>query len=227
MKLLNFPDCPCAAQIKPPLIPEQRLKIVEKNHVKNVFFLKNNEWLNLTNFSNPHHIYDYQISPDEKHAFVWHMDYPPRILSIYDLEEFTLVKDLTLKAGGNIRWNNENNLIHTYGCGSGCMVAHVLNIKGKTLFSIDNSPIEISPSGRYLAAYTVSWVGKQNLELYDLSHRFLIFWKTPIFILNGIGTVDSISWNDERIITVKYIDAYFDENDKPIKREVSVDLSRY
>jgi hypothetical protein len=95
--------------------------------------------VNLTNFSNPHHIYAYEMSPDQKFVFVWHEDNTPRVLSIFDLQEMKLVKNLSLGFGGDVEWNQENNIVHVYGCGSGCMEARVLNIDGSYKFAYDSN----------------------------------------------------------------------------------------
>jgi hypothetical protein len=206
---------------------DKGLKMIEAmNQIKNIVVWKDDKWVNLTNFSHPHHIYAYEKSHDQKYIFVWHEDYPPRVLSIFDLQEMKLVKNLFLGFGGDVKWNQENNIVHVYRCGSGCMAAKMLNLEGDTLFEIGNSPIIVSPTGRYLLIYTINWVGHQNIELYDLSKKNLIAFKKPLFVINGVGNFESINWNDERKITITYTDAYF-ENDNYTKREISIDLTKY
>ena len=206
---------------------DKGLKMVEAiNQIRNIAVWKDDKWENLTNFSNPHHIYAYEKSHDQKYVFVWHEDNPPRVLSIFDLQEMKLVKNLFLGFGGDVKWNQENNIVHVYACGSGCMAARILNIEGNTLFEIGGSPINISPTGRYLLIYTVNWVGHQNIELYDLFQKNLIALKKPLFVINGVGNFESINWNDERKITITYTDAYF-EKDNYTKREISIDLTKY
>ncbi len=203
------------------------LKIIEdKNHIGNVFVLKGNKWQNLTRFSSPHHIYAYGRAYDWKYAFVWNEVYPPRVLAIYDLQTMELVKNVLLGFGGDVKWNQENNIIHVYGCGSDCMVARLLTIGGETLFKISGPQIDISPSGRYLLLSTINWVGQQNAELYDLFRKDLVIRKKPLLIINAVGDLDSINWNDERRMTITYTDANF-ENDNYTKRELSVDLTKY
>jgi hypothetical protein len=216
----------CSEDIASPLANDT-LKIIEaENHTRNVFVWKEDTWQNLTNFRNPHYIYAHEISDDRKYAFVWHEDHPPRTLSIYDLQKMKLVRNLKLGFGGDVKWNQENNIVHVYGCGSGCMAARLLNIEWKILFEIAGSPIDISPSGRYLVIFTINWVGKQDVELYDLFQKNLISDKKPLLVIKGVGNLDSINWNDERKLTIIYTDAYF-ENDNYIKREFSIDLTQY
>ena len=207
--------------------PDKGLKMIEAmNQIINIVAWKDDKWVNLTNFSHPHHIYAYETSHDQEYVFVWHEDYPPRVLSIYDIQEMKLIKNLSLRYGGDVKWNQENNIVHVYGCGSGCMAARIFNIEGTTLFEIGGSPITISPTGRYLLLFTVNWVGHQNIELYDLSQKNLIAFKKPLFVINGVGNFESINWNDERRVTIKYTDAYF-ENVNYTKREISIDLTKY
>ncbi len=211
--------------------PDQKLKVIEERKMKDVFYFKDGQWTNLTSYNKPNHIYDYKISPNGKYAFVWHMVSSPRLLSIYELKNLVLQKDLKLGFGGDVKWNRDNHLVHVYGCGSGCSDANVFNLEGKTLFEIGGSPIEVSPSGRYLAFFTIDWVGKQNFELYDLSHQYLIRHKAPLFVVNGVGNVDSIDWNDEQIITIKYTDVNFTDDsghkEAHVDRAISLDLGKY
>ena len=212
--------------------PDRRLSVRDEgNNVRNVYYLRNGTWANLTGYKTPHEIYQYQMSPDGRYAFVWHMAYSPRVLSIYDVQALGLVRDLTPGFGGNVKWNAANELVHVYGCGSGCMGAKVFNLKGETVFEISGSPIEVSPSGRYLAMFTVSWVGKQAFELYDLAHRHLTRLPAPLATIGGVGQIQSIQWNDEKIIAIKYTDADIGgaspERQRYVTREVSIDLSRY
>jgi len=225
--LLIFPSNIFCAEKNPSQVAAKGLKMVEAmNQMRNVVVWKEDRWVNLTNFSNPHHIYAYEKSHDQKYIFVWHEDNPPRVLSIFDLQEMKLVRNLSLGFGGDVKWNQENNIVHVYGCGSGCMAARILNIEGNTLFEIRGSPINISPTGRYLLIYTVNWVGHQNIELYDLFHNNLIGLKRPLFVINGVGHFESINWNDEKKIIITYTDAYF-KNDNYTKRELSFDLTKY
>jgi hypothetical protein len=55
--------------------------------IRNVFIRD----VNYTNFPNPHHIYTAEISPTGKYLLVWHKDYPPLKVSIYDVESRELV----------------------------------------------------------------------------------------------------------------------------------------
>jgi hypothetical protein len=212
--------------------PEPKLKIIEeKTNIKDIFYFINGKWTNLTNYKSPNHIYDYRISPDGNYAFIWHMEYSPRLLSIYGLSKLVLLKELKLGFGGELKWTTDNNIVHVYGCGSGCTTAKVIDREGEILFEIGGSPVEVSPSGRYLLFFTMNWIGKQNFELYDLSHQYLMSHKTPLFTIAGVGNVDSIRWNDEKLITIKYTDVKFadasSEKETYIKREISIDLSKY
>ncbi len=132
--LCLFPANILCSENNPSSKGDKGLKMVEAmNQIKNIVVWKDDKWVNLTNFSHTHHIYAYEKSHDQKYVFVWHEDYPPRVLSIYDIHEMKLVKNLSLGFGGEVKWNHENNIVHVYGCGSGCMSARILNIKGDIL----------------------------------------------------------------------------------------------
>ena len=225
--LLIFSSNIVCAEKNPSPVAAKSLKMIEAmNQVRNVVIWKEDRWVNLTNFSNPHHIYAYEMSHDQKYVFVWHEDNPPRVLSIFDLQEMKLIKNLSLGFGGDVKWNQQNNIVHVYGCGSGCMAVRVLNIEGNTLLEIGGTPITVSPTGRYLVIYTVNWMGHHDIELYDLYHKNLRAQKKPLLVLNGVGNFESINWNDEKKITITYTDEYF-ENENYIKRDISIDLTKY
>ena len=186
----------------------QKLKIMEdKEKVKNVFYCKKGRWHNLTRFDAPHEFFAYKVSPSNRYAYVWHLMRSPRVLSIYDLQTMQLLKEFEPGFGGDLQWNRDDNIVHTYGCGSGCMVAKVYSTQGKTLFSINGSPVEISPSGRFVARFTINWVGAQSFELYDLSHKHMLWSKLPLLTINSVGHVNAIQWGNERTVVVKYTDA--------------------
>jgi len=197
----------------------QKLKVREnKDHVKNVFYFKKGKWHNLTGFDEPHQFFAYKVSPGNDYAFVWHTMKYPRVLSIYNLRTLELIKELEPGTDGHLQWNMDNNILHTYGCGSGCMEAKLYSVKGETLFSVGGSPVEVSPSGRFLAHFTTNWVGAQNFQLYDLSHKHLVRSKLPLLTINSVGHVNLIRWGSERTIAVKYTDAEdaeMKENPKP------------
>ncbi len=224
--LLLFVNAISAGQSSSPSA-RQSLKIVEgKDGIRNVFVSQGETWHNLTAFERPHHIYAYSTSPDGKYVLVWHEANPPRVLSVYDVSRIRRVNDIILGYGGEVRWNEKNHIIHIYGCGAGCKAVKVVNLQGNTVFEAGGRPIELSPSGRYLAIYTINWVGRQDIELYDLFNRSLVSAKKPAIVINGVGHLDSISWNDERKIAISYTDAPV-EDDKYNKRAVSIDLTRY
>src|SRR5437667_5663369 len=62
------------------------IKLVEDGRsIRNLYHLSRGAWVNVTRFRNPHHIFEYGTSPDGQYLLVWHMDFSPRRMSIYDL----------------------------------------------------------------------------------------------------------------------------------------------
>jgi hypothetical protein len=197
--------------------------------IQNVFYRLERRETNLTRFTKRQEIYQYAIAPSGRLAFVWHMEKSPRVLSLYDLRTLSLKKDILLGFGGSVRWNLADELVHVYGCGSGCQGAKVLSTEGKAILSIIGSPIEVSPSGRYLAIYTIAWTGKQDFELYDVMNEACTGPAgKPLIVINGVGTVTGIQWSDEKRITVAYEDAHISgEGNIYLQRKVGIDLSAY
>lgn len=115
---------------------EPQLTIIEKPHkIKNLYHIINGIKNNLTKFKNSHHIYDYQLSLDNKFAFVYHMDFPPTRLSIYDLSKNTMTGQVNAIGGGKLFWASANRIIGISGCGTGCRFLAIYNTAGEMIYS--------------------------------------------------------------------------------------------
>jgi hypothetical protein len=138
-----------------------------------------NVWFNdarLTSFKNPHDIFDFQISPSKKYAFVWHADFPPRKLAIFDLASNKLIKEFVPGAGGELTWSNDDHIVHIFGCGTSCAVAKIYDAAGKTIFRSDKDP---NPTET--AAF----------ELHP-TRRILIFFPTEAFAPGQIALIRTV-----------------------------------
>jgi hypothetical protein len=72
------------------------------------------------------------------------------VLSIYNLRTLELIKELEPGTDGHLQWNMDNNILHTYGCGSGCMEAKLYSVKGETLFSEEVLLLKCRHQGGFL-----------------------------------------------------------------------------
>jgi hypothetical protein len=101
--------------------------------LEDIYLCRNGECQNLTQFDRRQHIYDFSLSEDKSKIFVWHMAETPRQLSIYNTVTGQLITRFSPGFGGSISWTKKNNIIHTFGCGTGCGMFRLYNSKGTLL----------------------------------------------------------------------------------------------
>lgn len=127
-----------------------------------MYLVSTNLLIPLTNFRNAHYIYAAEPSPSEKYAFVWHMDFPPRKLRVYELSTQRLVSDLKPGVNGEFTWSADDRIVVRYGTGTG-RYATILDVMGNELFSsgpsfelFERCNFEIDPSRRVLVSMPIS-----------------------------------------------------------------------
>lgn len=136
----------------------QRLKTVSQaKGIRNVYLQTTNGWKNLTKFKNPHNIYDSAISPDGQWAYVFHMDFKPVRLAIYNLAKQEKVAEISPGVGGNLSWSKSNRIIMEYGAGVGVNLVTIYDLNAKIIYqTYGNSQISevcliaVSPSKDFI-----------------------------------------------------------------------------
>ena len=91
----------------PPRLLESHVKTevrLSPDNKRNVFIDRRN----VTQFTRPQHIYKARVSPNDRYLFVWHMDYSPRKVSIYDLSSKQRISTFKPGAGGSLGWADHN-----------------------------------------------------------------------------------------------------------------------
>ena len=192
-----------------------------KGKVQNLYHILHGRRVNVTGFKSPQHIYDYGISPDSRYLFVWHMDFSPRKVSVYDLDSGKPVSRFQPGHGGELCWNSKNQIIHFFGCGSGCLGCGTYSQEGRPLFEVYSGGMDLSPSGRYLATFPVSFMPPREISIYDLydSRNDSGFTTVaPILRVEAVGAVDRIDWLQEQKVTIVYVDS------DQTRREVTLNL---
>ena len=167
---------------------------------KNVVVKRGDDQVALTEFERPTHIYDFAVSPDGKSAFVWHMDFPPRTVSVYDLETRCRTASFQPGMGGSLRWTCANTLLHIWGAGTAVRLFHVYDLQGKVLCGTLTEWLVPSPGVRFIAAHPVI-AGRGRLRVWDLSaNRLVIDRETegePWFSLD-------VRWEGDRTLHLLY-----------------------
>jgi hypothetical protein len=194
--------------------------------IRNVYRLLGGTWVNVTGFRNPHHIFEYGTSRDDRYLLVWHMDFGPRRISVYDLRRGGgRVGRFEPEMGGSFCWNGQNRIVHVSGCGTGCRLCKVYSVEGKVLFRLVDSPMDVSPSGRYLVTFPIAWVGDRQIAIYDLhetSDASGQITTTPIWTMSSVGQVEHIDWRREEDVVIRYVHVTDVTATNP--RDVTVDL---
>lgn len=180
---------------------------------KNVVVKEGDRWVALTDFARPQHIYDFAASPDGKRAFVWHMDVPPRTVSVYDLKSRRRTASFRPGYGGTLRWTPANTLLHIWGAGTAVRLFKVYDRRAKVLCGTMTESLVASPGLRFLAAHPVI-AGRERLRVWDLTmNRLVIDRETegePWFYL-------SVRWEGDHTLHLLYA-----EEDGKKTKDVSV-----
>lgn len=132
-----------------------RLEIVGERGTQNVVLHDADGRVHaLTGFTQPQHVYDAAISPDGTLAYVWHMAFSPRQVSVYDPATQKLLHRFEQGTGGDLRWAKHEPviLLETSGIGMGGARATVFVIDGTTIVRTGVGDYAFSPDDRWLLA---------------------------------------------------------------------------
>ena len=114
--------------------------------VRNVFV----DGTNITNFPNPHHIYTAEVSPSGRYLLVWHMDFSPRKVSVFDLDSGERVSQFVPGAGGEVRWAAHDLIYHCFGAGTNTAFPGIYSVTGEMCWGASTSGAALDASGLYV-----------------------------------------------------------------------------
>ncbi|MHC4981816.1 MAG: hypothetical protein ACYTF6_01440 [Planctomycetota bacterium] len=167
---------------------------------------------NLTNFPRPHHIYSVRVSPDDEYVLVWHMDYPPRQVSIYELESFRKISTFGEGHGGEICWADYDLIYHQYGAGTNTALFAVYSLTGEKLWEGFSSGAHLCESGQHVFVYPTLSNTEEEILVADVRNGDVIGRARP----EDIACTEKLIWVDG--VTVR---AWYRTLDESIK---SVDI---
>jgi len=171
--------------------------------VRNVF-VRN---VNYTNFPNVHHILKAEVSPTGKYLLVWHRDYPPLKVSIYDVESRELISRFEPGYGGNLRWVADDLLYHQWGAGTNTFCFTIRNHMGNVVWKdIDlrgHIPTggHLDASGKYLLVLPSLGISDEDISIHDIRDGTIFGRATKPE--NYVGWLD-YTWLDGKTIRVWY-----------------------
>jgi hypothetical protein len=175
--------------------------------VRNVFYRDQN----VTQFTNPHHIYSAEVSPSGNYLLVWHMDYTPRKVSVYELPSLERVAHFEPGAGGQLQWGDYDLLYHAFGAGTNAAPFYVYNVAGETLWGGCPTGRRLDASGRYVIIFpslSAAIGPEEAIEVLDIRNGAVCGRADKP---SDFGGALAYTWLDGRTIRVWY-DATEDEN---------------
>jgi hypothetical protein len=192
------PDEPALVPLPQPTI---KAKVVKgRRDISDVHVERGGTWVNLTRFARPHHVYDFKASPDDRWMFVWHMDYSPRKVSVYDLRRMKRVAVFVPGGGGSLQWTAFDTIYHQFGGGTNTAIFAVYDIAGSRLWSGSATGAELSPCGRYVITFPSTGVETEPIAVHDARDGAVL----ASDLSGGITNVEDIQWITARSIRVRY-----------------------
>ncbi|MEQ8844510.1 MAG: hypothetical protein RIB58_06620 [Phycisphaerales bacterium] len=116
----------------------------------------------LTGFTQQQHVYDAAVCSDGSLAYVWHMAFRPRQVSVYDLGTRELLHRFAPGSGGELRWAKRDPvlLLTTGGMGMGGSMVRAFAPDGTGLLQTGIGAQAMSPDDRWVLS--VSWLNGQG-----------------------------------------------------------------
>jgi len=169
---------------------------LSRDEIRDVFIADRN----VTQFARPHHIHAAEVSPDDRCLMVWHMDYSPRKLSVYDLKAMRKVSAFTPGAGGTLAWAADNLIYHQFGAGTNTAAFAVYSVDGEKQWGDSATGAELCRSGRYVFSFPTTGVAIEEIRVRDVRDGKVLAGVRPA----GISCVLDHMWIDGRTIAFRY-----------------------
>ncbi len=185
-----------------------------------VWIRKGGTWMNLTRFDRPQHIYDYQASPDGRFAFVWHMSYTPRKISVYDLETGNRISRFSPGWAGSLHWTPHNTILHKGGFGTGKDM-DLYDLEGNELIGFherDSVEFAVSPTLDYVATIPIYASDTGFVNVYETRKGTLLTQYVRPVVIESHADVD---WLDRGCVEVTYYK--YSAESTPLHFRVEVD----
>jgi hypothetical protein len=170
----------------------------QSGEIRNVFVSDRN----LTQFSRPHHIYAAKVSPDNRYLMVWHMDFPPRKVSVYRIEDGRKISTFEPGAGGDIAWAAHGLIFHRFGAGTDTALWRVYTRQGDERWRGFASGAKLDPSGRFVLSYPTLPVCDDPIRLSDIRDATVLAEARP----EEICSFRTHRWLDGKTLRIWYSD---------------------
>jgi|GEM_PF-4777462 len=175
--------------------------------LEDIYLCQDGDCQNLTQFDRRQHIYDYSLSEDTSKVFIWHMAEAPRQLSIYDTETGQMMTRFSPGFGGSIHWTKQNNLIHTFGCGTGCGMVRLYDSNGLLLRDDVFETMDYSIDHGLLVSGPLYPGDNAAIQLIDIDRAKVVYDSRDAegMQVSNINMLEEVYWFDDEI-HVEYMD---------------------
>ena len=146
----------------------------------------------MTAFDRPQHIYAADVSPNDRYLLVWHMEYPPRKVSIYDIKTSQRVGHFEPGYGGRLRWAAHDLLYHHWAAGTNTAIWAVYSLDGSKQWGGFTSGAALDSSGRYVFVFPTLSVAKKEILVTDVRNGNVLGKVCP----EDIACVNTWTWLD-------------------------------
>lgn len=151
---------------KAPPIPQ--VEVIERAGLRNVRILREDTWVQVTQFTRPEHVYEAAVSPSGRWLLVWHMARTPRVLSIYDLRTLALHRQWIPGFGGDLHWTAHDTIFHRWGAGVSCRCWAIYSTDGRVMNQGVCDNLSESPDRAFALLYPQLSVSDRSVVLVDL-----------------------------------------------------------
>jgi len=134
-----------------------------------VFVIEDGKETNLTDFDQWTVVEDLEISKDKKYFFFRHKPAKAKAykLTVYDLENVSEMGEIVPGYGGTFGWNELNQIIHWWGCGTNCSNLRVYDpFLEEQFFALSSGGFMFSPNKNFVFQFNMY---SSRFWLFDLN----------------------------------------------------------
>lgn len=173
---------------------------------------------NITKFARPQHIYDAAVSPSDRYLYVWHMDYPPRKITVYDLTSRKRISSFAPGAGGRLCWAEYDLLYHEFGAGVNSACWGVYTVEGRQCWRGTATGASLDPSGKFIFVFPTTSLSDEEIIVADIRNGDVYARTRPERDI----CVSTFRWLDGRTVRAWY-DADTSETTKSVDLNLNFD----
>lgn len=180
--------------------------------IQNVFVISGDRKINMTKFEKTQIIYSHGVSRDGAYLLVCLGALSPKKALVYDIKTQKLISSFEPGFKEELLWTNRNNLIHSWGAGTGITCFAAYDINGKELYGGNTSGFEIDPTLRIYITYPIYGTfpsldfAHRPLKIYDVETGKELYTSEPKL---DVWEVKDILWEGDKKdkLTVLYYDS--------------------